>query len=68
MKITFKETHQSSLDGINIIIFEQGKEYDLPVEKAHKYIDSGVATTGKTLETKVEAPEEVKTEKPKKKK
>lgn len=62
MKITFTETHQSSLDGINIVVFEKGSEHDLPIDKAHRFINGGVAIHSEKLETKVEIPQESKTE------
>jgi hypothetical protein len=69
MKITFTETHQSSLDGINIVVFQKDIEYDLPIDKAHRFINGGIAVHSQKLETKVEIPQELKVDvKAKKKK
>ncbi len=60
MKIRFKEEHQTSLNGIDIVVFKEGDE--LEHEQASKYIERGVAfeVSFQPEETKVIEPEETK--------
>lgn len=70
MKIRFTEEHQSSRDGINIVIFKKDEVIDVSAEKARMYIERGVACAHviENRETKVVKAEEPKLAKPQRKK
>lgn len=58
MKVVFTQDYTVAIDGINIVNFENGKEYDLPEAKALLYIERGVCESKKEIahETKVIEP------------
>lgn len=66
MKVRMKSTHESAVDGINIVEYKKGKTYDVPPAVAENWVRKGWATpVGKAKkagpeETKVVEPEETK--------
>lgn len=64
MKIVFKETHQTSLNGIDVVVFKEGDE--LEHANAKKYIERGVAVAFEPEEAKIDEPKENKIKKAKK--
>lgn len=68
MKVKMIETTQGSPDGLRVVTYERGVIYDLPKELFDGFLKRGIIDVleGKPAEVKIEAPEEIKKPKAKK--